>query len=237
MKPLEKYNDELPNDDPRYFAIDKHGAGSKCIAITQKCGSTFSNFGIPSMPGLLLKLAQEVGLDSKKLTADVLFKKTDQGLTAEDHGPLFDFFEKRILHIVASFTALESFANNEIPSDFKYIRKTKRGKEETLGKEEIERRLGLNEKFDKILPQILKLSSPAGTELWTKYNVLKDLRDRIIHLKSEDTKSGGPETERIWGSILADRDSDHALTAHEMILHFRSNGHKSRWIRLFPYAE
>ena len=228
--------DDLPNEDPRFYAIQKRGAGSASIAVTQKYLKTLASFGLPSNPSLCLSIANKAHpLSSNADDAD-LFKNTDQGLRANDHTPLFDVFEAKIMNIVFSFTALESFANISIPDNFKFMHIDRKGGPAIpFDKEMIERNLSLDVKLDKILPTIFKVKTPKGTALWQKYKTLKKLRDRLIHLKSQDTKSGGPESKTIWGELMKYRDYNFANDAHQLIGHYFVKTHKPRWFRLYPY--
>jgi hypothetical protein len=106
-----------------------------------------------------------------------------------------------LAHAVFSFTAIESFANEAIPEFFKYTIYCA-GNKETLDKPEIERRINLDEKLDKVLPAALSVGSPKGHKVWEKYRAVKRVRNRLIHLKSIDRKASGPENETIWGTLL-----------------------------------
>lgn len=79
----------------------------------------------------------------------------------------------------------------------------KTGEEKVYVKDEIERKINLDEKFHIILPNIYNVPSPKGKKVWGHYKEIKKVRDRIIHLKSIDRKASGPEDETIWGIMLS----------------------------------
>lgn len=87
--------------------------------------------------------------------------------------------------------------NENIPDNFTHafvVQKT--GEKRTYGKDEIERRINLDEKPGFLLPQILALPSPKGSSLWEKYKTIKKNRDRIIHLKSIDKRHQAKRSKR-----------------------------------------
>ena len=71
--------------------------------------------------------------------------------------------------IVFSITALESFANEEIPEDHQYTFKKASGVFVVEGKEWIERNKSLSEKLSSILPKIFGVSSLKGTKPWQEW--------------------------------------------------------------------
>jgi hypothetical protein len=120
-----------------------------------------------------------------------------------------------------------------IPNDFCY-NFTKKGETLSYEKEEIERYINLDEKLDKILPAIFKVSSPKGKNVWEKYKTLKEFRDRIIHLKSIDRSSSGVEKETIWGDMLKLHKAPFCNHAHEMMGYFAPIKIR-RWHLKYPY--
>ena len=104
--------------------------------------------------------------------------------------------------IVFAFTALEAFVNEIIPSDYKYEKKGKKATE-IYTKEEIERWVSIDEKLDKIIPAILKVGTPKGRDQsWQGFKDLKNIRDRLIHMKSDDRKDSGPDAKTIWTALM-----------------------------------
>ena len=167
-----------------------------------------------------------------------LFDEHPQGIWPDNQTALFDFLEELISHVVFSFTALEAFANEAIPDNFSYTFVVGRtGEERTYGKDEIERRINLDEKLDIVLPQIYKLASPKGGSLWEKYKTIKKARDRIIHLKSVDKRASGPEDETIWGTLLRMHDEPLCDYAHSMIGYFKPAIQDRRYFAKYPYSK
>ena len=228
----------LEKEDPRFYAIDKFNTGLASISTTEKVGSEILNFGLPSSPGLFLNLALNCKKQVDQINLENCFDKhpAPQGTWPEDHKKLFDFFELMVSQIIFSYSAIEAFANIKIPSDFIY--RTKRSDKkfiEEYDKEQAERYVSLDGKLDKILPQVFNVKTPCGTKLWENYQHIKKLRDRLIHLKSSDTTSSGPEVKTIWGDLMRNQKTDFPRQVHELIGHyiFKETGH--RWFKKFPY--
>ena len=73
---------------------------------------------------------------------------------------------------------------------------------EIYDKSQVERHINLDDKISIIFPSILEVKTPKGTAVWQEYIQLKKLRDRIIHMKSDDRKSTGPEENTIWYELF-----------------------------------
>jgi hypothetical protein len=126
-----------------------------------------------------------------------------QGTWPENHSPLFDYLELAVTEIIFSYTAIEGAVNELITPSSKYHRPQKGGRPPVvMVGADIERKISLDEKLKKALPEILNIKSPAGETIWHKYSDLQELRDRPVHLKSIDRKASGPEDETVWGRLL-----------------------------------
>jgi hypothetical protein len=226
----------LKNEDGRYFAIGKVGTGLGSVATGERLGKTVVSFGLPSGPALFLHLARRAFDELQRVDPRSLFNDhAAQGIWPDSHGPLFDFFETSIAHVVFSFTALEAFANEALPADFTYSR-TMNGETELFLRAEIERRISLTDKLALVLPTALSVTSPKGLKVWQHYVSLKRIRDRLIHLKSIDRKPSGPDEETIWGFLLNTPDRPWCDQAHELIGHFGPAVNNRRWYGLYPYV-
>jgi hypothetical protein len=94
-----------------------------------------------------------------------------------------DCLSELVAGVLFSFTAVESLANHAIdmlPDDLV----VKRGKEE-LPKNDLVRRLGLDEKFKLAVPRLDQGRAIAGDRnIWSRYQSLKFLRDELVHVKA-----------------------------------------------------
>ncbi|WP_395400554.1 hypothetical protein ACHMW6_24070 [Pseudoduganella sp. UC29_106] len=116
-----------------------------------------------------------------------------------------------------------------MPDDFIYARhKNSEVVLEASNKGTIERYSSTDEKLTVILPEVLGCKSPKGTHCWQNYKQLKESRDRIIHMKTLDRKSSGPEIDTVWKAIVL-TPAPH-LAAKAMIDHFiKSMNIKPQW--------
>ena len=224
----------LDHEDGRYFAIDKVGTGLGAVATSERLGRAVVSFGLPSGPGLLLHLAHQAFTRVQRVEPRSFFRSHPNGMWPDSQGPLFDYLENCIAHVVFSFTAIEAFANEVIPESFTYTTQHN-GATEVLAKPDIERRIGLDEKLHAILPNVFSMPSPKGRKTWEKYRALKRLRDRLVHLKAVDRQPSGPENETVWGTLLKTHGRAWCDDAHSVIGYFRPGVENRRWYRRYPY--
>lgn len=235
--PSQYQKDLLEKEDWRYFAIGPYGTGLVSIATVEKVSKLSKKalaFGLPSAPALYLNLAKNA--QDRRKSLDVLASFTERhevyaGDYPKDQKILFDFFQEFAAEVIFSFTAIESFANEMIPLEFRYDWMTSKATKLNLNASEIERQVSLDEKLKSVLPLAHSLKSPAGTKVWENYRKIKNMRDRLIHLKYLDRKSSGPEFQTIWGLMLAERDADFALSAYLVIGAYPSLVKESRWFK------
>ncbi len=226
-------DDPLLKEDWRYHAIERLNSGTQAIATTERLAQSVVSFGLPSAPALFLNLARQAHVRRMNIDvyAEFMDHPADQGKWPEDHARLFDYFECFAAEIIFSFIAIEVFVNESIPSSY-IFRWRKNKKSETLQGAEIERRLPLDEKLKRVLPEAHNLPSPAGTEIWEEYLALKLIRDRLVHLKSIDRKSSGSENQTIWGLMLEKKEQNFPEIARKLIGSFEELTNKRRWFRL-----
>lgn len=208
---------------------------SSIIQLTKKKRLTIP---LPNATALLLNssaiafaaargLRESSGMD-KSLQTDVSFLSDKEA---------FDYVERMIEAVVLAFTALEAFVNEAIPKDFVYARHARSEVVlEASSKPSIERHVPIDEKLTVVLPEVLKCVSPKGSRCWPGYKQLKETRDRLIHMKTEDRRSSGPEVDTVWKAVFL-TPAPH-LTAKAMIDHFaKAMQTKPAWHSRFPHAK
>lgn len=180
------------------------GARITVVSVIQLTKKKCITVPIPNATASMLNGAAIAYESARRLRADSDIDKTlkkDVSFCSETDA--LNYIERMIESIVLSFSAIEAFANESIPADFVYARhKSSEILVEAANKETIERFLSLDEKLTSVLPEILGCKSPKGTRCWRDYRELKDARDRIIHMKTEDRKSSGPEVDTVWKAII-----------------------------------
>jgi len=222
----------LAKEDWRFHAIDVVGTGLGMLATTELLSGRHLTFGLPSAPAIYLNLARNAHANRTAIDVEASFvtHPSPQGAWPEEHKLVFDFFEAFVAEVIFSFTAVEAFANESIPSHFSYVWK-KDGKAISLSGAEIERSIAINEKLKRVLPLAHKITSPAGTQAWERYLELKAVRDRLVHLKSIDRKPSGPENQTIWGLMLKKRHLDFPTIAYGLIASYEPLVSNRRWFR------
>lgn len=233
LEPTDRQKKLLAKEDWRFHAIDAVGTGLGSIATTELIGGKIISFSLPSAPALFLSLARRAHERRVAIPVDAAFIKhpPPQGTWPEDHREVFDFFEVFVAETIFSFTAVEAFANESIPTTFSYKRMWK-GEEEVLQGHDIERAVSLDDKLKYVIPKAHNVASPTGSAAWNKYIELKRVRDRLIHLKSIDRKSSGPEHQTIWGLLMTKRAHNYADTAVDIIAAFPALVNDRRWFQV-----
>jgi hypothetical protein len=222
--------------DWRFHAVQANGDQLFMVATTEKLHKSSKRvvgFALPCAPALYLQLANDARC--RRLAVDVATEfvthPPPQGAYPDNHSRLFDFFQNFAAEVIFAFTAIEAFANENIPEAFEYQYRNARKDVEALRGPDIERRVSLDEKLSRVLPEAHSLKSPKGTDAWQKYRKLRQVRDRLIHLKAVDRKSSGPEHETIWGLMLRERDLNFVSAACGVIGSFERLAHGRRWYR------
>ena len=116
---------------------------------------------------------------------------------------VFDYLERVIESVIMAFSGLEAFVNEMIPDNYRY--ETHRRSEiilDIMDKEQIERHLSISEKLELVLPDALKTKSPKGRNFWGDFVKLRKIRDRIIHMKTADRESSGPDNPNLWHDLF-----------------------------------
>ncbi|MCF8053998.1 MAG: hypothetical protein K9K75_02105 [Deltaproteobacteria bacterium] len=116
----------------------------------------------------------------------------------------FVYYELVIESVIMAYMALEAFLNEHIPEDYEcWSNRRSERILEASNNEKIERHFTNEEKITIILPEVLCVESPKGrSKAWENYKKLHNLRNRLVHMKTLDRRSSGPETETIWDSLL-----------------------------------
>ena len=233
----ERQLDLLNKEDWRFHAVGPGGTGLAMFATTErpsKLSSRVWSFGLPSAPAMYLNLAKQAR-DRRRafdVSASFIEHPHPQGIWPEDHRLVFDFFQEFSAEVIFSYSAIEAFANEVIPADYLYEWTNTRKEKINLTGPEIERQIALDEKLKAVIPKAHQLKSPSGTKCWQQYSELKKVRDRLVHLKSLDRKSSGPELQTIWGLMIAQREANFVHYAYSIIGAFPSLVENRRWFQL-----
>jgi hypothetical protein len=187
----------------------------------------------PPIPSAtFLNLSHRNFFESQRLEADAHKKKSEDGVLPDTEH--LDHFELKMASIVFAYTALEAFANEELPEGYVYLQEDKKCTKH-YNKDQIERFLNLDIKLGDVLPAALGIKTPKGTKLWGSYVELGNIRDRIIHMKTKD--SGLPvNTEDTFWNRLIFYSSPPFKTAKDLMKYFFDlKGKSPDWFKRCPF--
>lgn len=155
-------------------------------------GCDFS-FHAPNNVSIFVSIAKRELNISRRIYQETVVEKTtkkkDFSLEEKDLSKLYTYFEHVQTCVVCVYTAIEALANVAIPNGYEYKSKSPKGVVELWDKEAIERWFKTSDKYTKLLPDILKIESPASKGFWSNFKKLEDIRNEIIHQKTSVSKS------------------------------------------------
>lgn len=182
----------------------KKGAVGNTTSTVKLSKKKYLNVPVPNATAICLKVSFECFKNAKEIRINNGFDKSiKKEVYFKSDKDAIDYIELMFESVIMAFTALEAFANEHIPDDFE-IWENKNSKiiVERKGKQEIERFSSTMDKFDRLLPKVMDIDSPKGKKCWQDLRSLKVIRDRIIHMKSDDRRSSGHDVSTIWNSVF-----------------------------------
>ena len=228
------------NDNFEFVAIDNldnttlKKAGKESFVIIQTTeydnlyGFIYNHNGqhitVP-MPDLTLvyyDFAYKLNITRKDLSKEILQKLSNKETFSEANSDLlYNFYGYSSSCIINLFTTLESFINSLILSDKNYTRILK-NKTEIYDREQIQKGLSFYEKVNEVLPQLFpdknyfKKATPKNQHIRN----LKELRDMIIHTKSDT--NGKSQTE-IFKRLLNFKYDETFLAVKDFVNYYKDN--------------
>lgn len=245
-----------PSLDPRIYTLARFepvppatGVALATASTNAKMGGQEVSFAVPAHAALCLNLSHKAFQQLKGYQLDQIFTDTGKGVQVLPGNltKLFNAFECLLVNTVFAVTALEAYANQSIPDDFVFSKLRQDQKcNESYDKMQIERNLSLDVKLSEVLPQILGIPLLKGEQLWHDYKLLRETRDRIIHVKTADLGIHDREAKSIWAILLERRNVDASIIAHAVIKRFPQKHDPSSspvaagrnvWVDLYPFTE
>ncbi len=163
-------------------------------------------FPTPNNVSLFANIANREKQQAKNIHSSLIMKdikiKKNINIENEDIKKLYNYLEHIQTSIIAIYTALESFANIAIPNDYTHTFKNNKGIIESYDKTAIERWLKTSEKIADLLPAILNSSSPKELQSWSNFKELENIRNEIIHQKTERANSSRDINSKFIGKLL-----------------------------------
>lgn len=195
---------------------------------TERVGIT-----IPNATALFLGLSQMYRAEAEQWLKKCLASRDKSGQLPDSDS--FAFYERMMASVVFAYSALEAFVNEELP-DSHVHEVADKNCTRRFNKEQIERYLNLDTKLGDVLPPVLNVTSPKGGRLWSEYEKLQSLRDRIIHMKTKDRDSRGEDKSSIWNALLAHPLPETYGTAKNLMKYFLdAKGKLPRWFEKCPF--
>ena len=186
----------------------------------------------PNPTAMFLNISNRLYLDAKRKFN--FYSLTNSKETKEKK--CFDSLERYMASIIFAYTSLESFANESIPDSYVYKKKVK-DKLKTFKKKKIEKEFSLVNKLKIILPDIKNINFNEKNPLWIDFQLLKNIRHRIIHMKTIDLIYNRKDNffEHIWNEIINNGTSiNFALKAKDIISLFTIN-EIPRWLEIINF--
>ncbi|TSC76315.1 MAG: hypothetical protein G01um101431_936 [Parcubacteria group bacterium Gr01-1014_31] len=192
--------------------------------------SIIISFPIPSITAMMLNVSYKSWQEGENLLNahnPYTFSGESTHLTVpiEKTGKLFDAIEKLMQGYIFAYSAIEHFANQSLPDDYKYSKERREGTE-IHDKHFIERNVTLDEKLGAILSEIYNVESIKTKEIWQKYIWLKNTRDNLIHFKSKDfyPKNWQPTEKYLWNELVfAVKKDNPAIISKKVIGYYLSS--------------
>lgn len=230
----------LTKDWKSPFTGHIHKKGSVVENINYiKIGKNDLTMPLPNPTALFLNLSHSSYIQAKNFFKFLINKDITKIDLRQEEEDLFNGFEYYMASVIFAYTALESFANEIIPDEYKVelLRKDKKCTE-LYSKNQIERNLTLKTKLSEILPEITSREIPKDKLIWNKFIEMEKIRHDIIHMKSSDRKGLDSNTKKIsydhiWNRLINNiKLEDYSNLSVKIIVLF--SGKKPRWLQMYP---
>jgi hypothetical protein len=216
-----------PFTDPATGSVVPAGASVVPVALIhyrkERLGAT-----IPNATALFLSLSHSFHGEARSLLRKCIADKDKFGKLPD--AEVFTFYERMMGSVVFACTALEAFVNEQIPDAYVYVDSSDKRVTRQYNKEQIERNLSLDTKIGDVIPGAIGVPFPKGGKLWSNFIKLRDLRDRVIHMKTKDREFIGENADSIWNALLSDPLPETYVTVKRIMSHFlNAKGDLPRW--------
>lgn len=185
-------------------------------------------FNLPNMSATFLDCANQFFNNSNWYFVFRNFEKDNKrNYFPKDFNVLMRVLQERIWNIVYSFLALESFMNDSIKQEYTYdnskkIIRTRKGTKTILDQKIIQESISVSDKFRIILPDIYEIKVLEESVL-NDFKKIKDLRNKLTHLKEIDKISSWFKDNTIWKILFSKDFINHAIVVKNIIWYFLSS--------------
>ena len=210
----------LPGTDQ----IARKGSQVDLVSKIQLAPNKTINAVVPNGTAILLSTSRKAWQQAQRIRAK---NNIDETRSFSSESDSIEYQENVVMAIITAFTSVEIFSNEMIPEDSYF---------EGKNKTQIEK-MPVSEKLAEVLPEMLNTSSPKGREtFWSKFKKLKNVRNRIIHMKSVDRMESTPDNPNIWHKIFS-IDCPHQTVLQIMDFFFDQTGSRPRWRENGPFED
>lgn len=162
------------------------------LAFIYNNNGKYIHIPLPDFTLVYFDFAYKLNIQRKELEKELLSKLSNaETFTEDSSNELYHFYGNASSIIISLFTSLESFINHILPENQEYIVE-RNNRKEIYSKEQIQQYVSFNEKIKFVLPQFFNKNFFQHSNLTNQHiNNLKELRDSIVHTKS-DSKNEKP---------------------------------------------
>lgn len=184
-----------------------HPAGSWVVLLERLrlADKRVLEFSAPQVVSLYLSAAAEYARKGEKKRLTVLghTRPRDEFSVVTNDSLLLDCLEDYTIAVLLSFASIEAIANSTIESlqETDAVVVIRAGGEVEIAKGEMNRRLSLSEKLDKVCPMQTGEPSIKGSKPWEAYVRLKRLRDCLVHPEGKGV-SQNPDKPSALGHLI-----------------------------------
>ncbi len=149
---------------------------------------TYVPIALPDFTLVYFDFAYNLNINREKIKKDLLSKLTTIESMNEDRSKeLYNFFGISTSCVITLFTSIEAFINHMLPADKEYVVK-KNNRTEIYNREQIQLYISFMDKLKLVLPQLYEKNFfTKATKANSLIQNLKDLRDNLVHTKSDET--------------------------------------------------
>lgn len=181
-------NQELLKEKSKDYFVGLNLADSNELiyAFIYKHRGKYINIPLPDYTLVYYNFAYSLNIERKKRQEILLSHLSNiETVTHDSSNELFNFYGLASSYIVNLFTSIESFINSMLPDGENYIVETNK-KTEVYNKIQIQEFVSFMDKLKKVLPSFHKknffsVRTPTNQHIIN----LKELRDEIVHTKSD----------------------------------------------------
>jgi hypothetical protein len=226
---------------PAYPGGPSHKAGAPAYVASMAPDPEHNAIGFvtPSPTAMALNAAIKSAVNAVDLRRTLALTDTvtpigsGKNVANENLPHLYDFFENCMTSVICSFQALEMFSNELIAQHCAVPYHLKRrDKTMVLDSEKLERIASTEEKLGDILPHLVALKTPKGTELWRRFLEVKAARDSTVHCKSKESRNNRSQKldeHSLFFQFFRRKPTEYPVVAFDFIKYFHPNGQLPRW--------